>query len=298
MDSKLERFLKLVKFDSQNYSCFFDAKIVNVKVDNKNKSWEIYIKLKKMISLQTYLDLVDKSAKIKNVKKVNFYFLFEEDNNTFNEYFNYYFDLLKIKYPMLNGIKEEDIIIDNSKIVIKVLNKIEEDKVNSLKEELKVFLKSLGFFNIEIEPVVSEEVQKEVKEMFKSNEVIRIEEKKSSEVIFGNLIKSKPVSLKSIIAEVNDITLEVFVFGIEEKETNSGFTIFTLKVSDYSDSIYAKIFTKEKDVIEHLRKNIKVSSWYMMRGYVKHDNFANDLVFNGICHECSERKENYGIKRK
>ena len=25
---------------------------------------------------------------------------------------------------------------------------------------------------------------------------------------------------------------------------------------------------------------------------------SDDLVFNGICHECSERKENYGIKRK
>ena len=25
---------------------------------------------------------------------------------------------------------------------------------------------------------------------------------------------------------------------------------------------------------------------------------SDDLILNGICHECSERKENYGIKRK
>ncbi len=280
MDSKLERFLKLINFNQEYYSCFFDAKIVNVKVDNENKSWVIYIKLNKMFNLEIYKELIDKSSSIKDVKKVDLYFLFESDNNTFEEYFYYYFNILKDKYPMLNGVKESDILIENNKVIIKVLNKIEFDKINNLKNELLIFLQSLGFVDYMIVPEISEEIQNEVKEMFKSNEVIKIEEKKGSTTIIGNPIKSKHVQLKSIIAEINDVTLEVFVFGMEEKETSSGFTIFTLKISDYSDSILAKIFTKEKDIIESVRKNIKVSSWYKMRGYVKHDTFANDLVFN------------------
>ena len=47
MDSKLERFLKLIELNEENYSCFFDAKITNVKVSNENKSWTIYIRIKK-----------------------------------------------------------------------------------------------------------------------------------------------------------------------------------------------------------------------------------------------------------
>lgn len=280
MDSKLERFLKLIDFDEENYSCFFDAKITNVKVSLEHKSWSLYIKIGKMISIDLYKDLISKSKNIKNVKKVNFYFAFDDENGVFAEYFDYYFGLLREKYPMLNTIKNEDIIRDGNIININVLNKIEADKIDSLKDEIVVFLKSVGFFDISIESVISEELQSQVKELFKTNEVIKVEEKKSNEVIFGNLIKGKSVSLKSIIAEVNDVILEVFVFGVEEKETNSGFTIFTLKISDYSDSIYAKIFTKDKDVVNKIRKDIKVSSWYKMRGYVKHDNFANDLVFN------------------
>ena len=280
MDAKLERFLKLIELNEKNYSYFSNANITTVKVSNESKSWAIYIKIKEMIPLKIYEELIEKSEKIKNVKKVYFYFSFEEENNTFNEYFNYCFDTLKEKCPMLNGIKEKDIVRDKDKIIIKVLNKIEEDKVNNLKEDIKNFFKSLGFFNIDIEPVISEELQKEVKELFKSNEVIKIDDKKSNEVIFGNPIKAKPITLKSIIAEVNDVTLEVFVFGMEERETNSGFTIFSLKISDYSDSIYAKIFTKEKEIIEKIRTDIKISSWYKMRGYVKHDTYTNDLVFN------------------
>lgn len=280
MDSKLERFLKLIDFDEENYSCFFDAKITNVKVSLEHKSWSLYIKIGKMISIDLYKDLISKSKNIKNVKKVNFYFAFDDENGVFAEYFDYYFGLLREKYPMLNTIKNEDIIRDGNIININVLNKIEADKIDSLKDEIVMFLKSVGFFDISIESVISEDLQNKVKELFKTNEVIKVEEKKSNEVIFGNLIKGKSVSLKSIIAEVNDVILEVFVFGVEEKETNSGFTIFTLKISDYSDSIYAKIFTKDKDIVNKIRKDIKVSSWYKMRGYIKHDNFANDLVFN------------------
>lgn len=280
MDSKLERFLKLIDFDEENYSCFFDAKITNVKVSLEHKSWSLYIKIGKMISIDLYKDLISKSKNIKNVKKVNFYFAFDDENGVFAEYFDYYFGLLREKYPMLNTIKNEDIIRNGNIININVLNKIEADKIDSLKDEIVMFLKSVGFFDISIESVISEDLQNKVKELFKTNEVIKVEEKKSNEVIFGNLIKGNSISLKSIIAEVNDVILEVFVFGVEEKETNSGFTIFTLKISDYSDSIYAKIFTKDKDIVNKIRKDIKVSSWYKMRGYIKHDNFANDLVFN------------------
>ena len=95
MDSKLDRFLKLIEFDEENYSCFFNAKITNVKVSNEHKSWAIYIKIDKMIHLDVYKELVSKSEHIKNVKKVYFYFAFDDENDVFNEYFNYYFDLLR-----------------------------------------------------------------------------------------------------------------------------------------------------------------------------------------------------------
>ena len=95
MDAKLERFLKLIELNEENYSYFSNAKITTVKVSNESKSWAIYIKIKEMIPLKIYEELIEKSEKIKNVKKVYFYFSFEEENNTFNEYFNYCFDTLK-----------------------------------------------------------------------------------------------------------------------------------------------------------------------------------------------------------
>ena len=38
-------------------------------------------------------------------------------------------------------------------------------------------------------------------------------------------------NVKNIIAEMNDVTVEVFVFGSELKETASGFNIITYKIT-------------------------------------------------------------------
>ncbi len=79
---------------------------------------------------------------------------------------------------------------------------------------------------------------------------------------------------------MSDVVVEVFVFGVELKETNKGFNIITYKISDYTDSLFAKIFTKDKEITKTLMKRVTEGSWYKMRGYVKNDSFSGELVLN------------------
>ena len=52
---------------------------------------------------------------------------------------------------------------------------------------------------------------------------------------------SDPVSVQTITGEMNDVTIEGYIFGKELFEsTKSVFKIITLKVSDLSDSILLK----------------------------------------------------------
>lgn len=53
----------------------------------------------------------------------------------------------------------------------------------------------------------------------------------------------------------------------------------TFKISDNTDSIYAKIFTKDADLFKMLSKKMK-SGWFRINGYVKQDIYAKDLVLN------------------
>lgn len=279
MDNKLVRFLDKINLDKEYYDSFLNARVENVEVDNYNSTWTIYISIDKMISVDLFNLLCKKSSDLPLVKKV--YFAFKhEDKELLRDYTLYIFHTYQEKCPMLNAIKDEDILFNNDIINIEVSNISELNKLNDIKIKIKEFLNYMGFLGITINPEINECKSKEVQEMIKQKDIVEVIEKKESPTIFGNPINGKSTIIKNIITEVNDIIIDVYVFGMELKETNSGYNIITYKVSDDTDSIYAKIFTKDKDIVKTLNKRVVEGSWYRMKGYVKHDTYMNDLVFN------------------
>lgn len=281
MDSKLVRFFNKIGLSEEEYSCFLGAKLENVVVDNNDMSWSLYIRLDKMISLESFNLLCLKSESVKETRKI--YFIFKHDSMEYVlDYFWFIFSKYQSECPMLSGINKEDITFDGC-INISVSSKSELDKINTIKSKLTEFMSRMGYIHLNINVNVSLEKQKEVSDMLKQNDYKASEvnlEKKESPLIFGNEIKGKTFELKNIIAEMSDVVVEVFVFGVELKETAKGFNIITYKISDYTDSLFAKIFTKDKDITNKLMKRVTEGAWYKMRGYVKHDTFVGELVFN------------------
>lgn len=56
--------------------------------------------------------------------------------------------------------------------------------------------------------------------------------------------------------------------------------IITLKISDYSDSMYCKIFSKDEEESKKLIDNVKEGMWVRINGYSKYDSFSKDIVLN------------------
>ncbi len=281
MDSKLVRFFDKIGLEEEKYKEFEGAVLENVVVDTTEETWTLYVKLEKMISLSLFKEMCDKSSTIKGVKKV--YFCFKhEDYSLLKDYVMHIFNNYQEKCPMLLSIKEEDIIVEDKDIKIEVSNGIEENKINTIKPKMKEFLNNMGFLEINITAEINENKANEAKELLVQAEVKEeAVPKKENPLILGNPIKNnKALEIKNIIAEMNDVTLCAFVFGIEQKDTASGYTILTYKISDYTDSILARIFTKDQDIVKTLNKRIVEGAWYKLKGYVKHDTYMNDLVFN------------------
>ncbi len=282
MDHKLVRFFNKINLKEEKYKEFEGATLENVVVDTTEETWTLYIKLEKMISLSLFKEICEKSSTIKEVKKV--YFVFKhEDYSLLKDYVFHIFSNYQEKCPMLLSIKEEDIVLEEKNIKIEVSNAIEENKINSVKPKMKDFLNDMGFLEIAITTEINENKANEAKELLIQTEIKEEDAlpKKENPLIFGNPIKNiKGLEIKNIIAEMSDVTVCAFVFGIEVKDTASGYTIITYKISDYTDSILAKIFTKDGDIVKTLNKRITEGSWYKMKGYVKHDTYTGDLVFN------------------
>ena len=280
MDEKLERYFDKIEVDKDKRKEFLGAKLENVIVDTSDRSWNIYVKLDKMISTSLFEIICENSKVLKDVNKVNYFFK-HESMDLVNDYVLYIFHKYQEKCPMLMSIQDEDIKVEEKKIIVEVSNKAEEDKIKSLKDKMLLFMTRMGYLGMELIPTISEEKSKESKELLKSKDYVseKIERKESS-IIFGNEIKGKTIELKNIIAEMGDVTVNVFVFGVELKETASGYNIISYKISDYTDSLFATIFTKDKELAKMLMKRVVEGSWYKMNGYVKHDNYKGELVLN------------------
>ena len=110
----------------------------------------------------------------------------------------------------------------------------------------------------------------------------KIETVLDERVVLGKVIDDEIININDIVGENEDIAIEGEIFGVEGFESvKSDFKIITLKVTDYSSSIYAKVFTRSKEEYQKYLSIFKEGTWFKFYGYTKYDQFSRgDLVFN------------------
>ena len=101
-------------------------------------------------------------------------------------------------------------------------------------------------------------------------------------VVFGKVINDEVENIDSIVGENENICIEAEIFGIDSfVSSKSEYKVITLKVTDYTSSIYVKVFTTSKDDFEKYLSIFKKGVWFKFLGYTKYDSFSRgDLVFN------------------
>ena len=299
MDSKLERFLNAINFKKEYYNYFEDASVKEVLLNKKINKMTLVLKLEKKLPIDIFSYLCDTSLNLEGASKVRFRFI-SEDKSYFNEYFNYYFDILVANCPMLVCIDRDKIIIEDENITFNVLNKVEENKINSLKTKIISFLTDMGYENVEVNVLINEEERKKFHEKIKSE--VPKEEFKKDKLIKGRSIIGEASLIKNLITNENNVIIIGEVFGVDARTTPSGWNILTIKITDYSDSIMSNLFTKDKSEFDNLQSNIKVGKWYKFRGNIKFNTRSNDYEYgiNDIeeyDHEQTKIEDNEEVKR-
>src|SRR5690606_18680305 len=92
---------------------------------------------------------------------------------------------------------------------------------------------------------------------------------------------------EEIVDEERRIALEGYIFDAETRELRSGRTLLTFKLTDYTDSILIKMFSRDKEDAELLNR-VKKGMWVRVRGSVQNDTFVRDLVM--IANDINEIK--------
>ncbi|MDD2489686.1 MAG: PolC-type DNA polymerase III [Bacilli bacterium] len=282
MQDKLKLLLEKIKLEQEYYSFFNGAKIEKLVINDKKKEWIFIINIKDTLPVTIYNHINDlMRQEFNNLNYININYQVENINYEFlNEYYINIINQSNIK--SLNNFVDR-YIKTNDHIILEVLNKIEYDKLGKYKEKIENGLKQAGF-DKELKIIINEEKREKVKNEIKEETVIKVNKKqvKNNPIIYGNEIKARKImAINDIISELDNVVIEGYIFGLNFFESNkNNYKIITIKISDNTDSIFAKIFTQNQDEYNRLSNDLKEGNWYRFRGYVKNDRYARDLVIN------------------
>jgi len=95
-------------------------------------------------------------------------------------------------------------------------------------------------------------------------------------LMIGYPIKEDPVPIQQIQDEERRIVVQGMVFGAELKELRSGRHLLTFHVTDYTDSLTVKVFSRDKEDVKMLEA-VQDGMWVKVRGAVQHDTFMREL---------------------
>ena len=306
MDTKLESILKKINYKNDYFVEFIDAKVDRVNANGSKL--DIVIHNKTNLTTEAYNELEKSFKDFFNIEEIYLYIIVDEIDNDklLNEYKNI-IGLLKKEKSLLE-IFEDSLAFEEEKYLIKVAHEFEKATIEKYIPRITEYLEKRGF-DIDIDVVLSLEERENIKNTINNDleikipttKVIKQEEKAPTKTNFtnfgkpkyekkevnedtikGRVIKDDAVSIKTIVGEEESVTIEGEVFGTEEFEPSSkAFKILTIKLTDYSDSIYCKIFSRDEEEFASLKKNCKTGAWLKIRGSTKLDKYAgNEIVLN------------------
>ena len=301
MEDKIKILFKQLNLSDSLQEKLNELKLEKVKVNEKDGSWTFVLNSPDILDIEDYKVLEEQAVTAFNkVKKVYFEIVPKHaDKNKLEEYYNYALKKLH------NIISFSDIYsnrLDINSLTIEAVNTEEEKQLNDLLPKLKYLLNLYGF-SIDLSVylntnsnTVSSAIEKELsdarntkieipQEIVTNNSYNKYpkrrpkieDDKENPKVAVGRLIEDEPRQIKNIIGEMENVTVEGYVFAMDFFESSKNdFRIITLKITDYTDSIYCKVFCKGDEQYEERKKALKEKKWYIIRGNVKKDQYSNN----------------------
>ena len=301
MNDKIKILLDKINIDESSYQYFFDAVLTKIKVNTKKDSWIIFIEKDNLPPIEVYEELENKKNLLdENASKIDIVYTINNQNlEDYKNYFQYILKNLK-KELHVQELYKNCMQIENDFLVLVADSEVEKENLEKALPKITKFYKKIGYnFNIEVilqkENHILEDIQNELKNTKapketpkKEREIIEENPKKKyrrpskdPNGVIGVEIKESPIKIKTIIGEADDVVIEGKVFGVDIFESaKTDFKIITLKVTDFSDSIYCKVFERDEEEFKRLKKELQEGSWYKIKGICKNDPYSKELVIN------------------
>lgn len=101
------------------------------------------------------------------------------------------------------------------------------------------------------------------------------------DVIYGKDFDDEPIAIEKIAGEMGEVTIRCRVMTLETREIRNEKTIIIMSVTDFTDSIVLKIFTRN-DQLPELMAGISKGAFLKIKGVTTIDKFDSELTIGSI----------------
>ncbi|MBP3878488.1 MAG: PolC-type DNA polymerase III [Lachnospiraceae bacterium] len=109
---------------------------------------------------------------------------------------------------------------------------------------------------------------------------------KDPNVIYGRSFEDEPEAIETLGDDPREVTVRGEVFGTDMRETRSGRIIFTVALTDYTDSVRFKLWFDKEDLAEY-EAAFKKGNCFVLKGYMDLDPFDHEMLIKSV----------YGIRK-
>ncbi|MFC4712446.1 PolC-type DNA polymerase III [Planococcus dechangensis] len=288
-----------------NMPYFEDAELTRMTVHKKERSWRFLVKVKHVLPLELFIQLRERlQAKFSSIAAVQLHIETDAklaEGEQVGAYWRQVVDeLADMAPPLRERLLSQAPDWNGSKLIVDCCHEHEMMALKSkYTEKLSAVYRQFGFPPFSIDFQLSAEDQQAAHEAFMVER--KVEEEAMAKKAVADMKKRetdrkengapsgpfqmgtgiKPdeniVEIRSIVDEERRVTIEGFVFDAEVRELRSGRSLLTVKITDYTDSILVKMFSRDKEDAE-LMAQAKKGMWLKARGSIQTDTFVRDLV--------------------
>ncbi len=154
-------------------------------------------------------------------------------------------------------------------------------KISFLTESLKKEQALKQNISLEEKEKKKKENPSEKKETYSKNKNISVRRSDNPEVLYGRDFDDEPITLDQVVEEMGEVTFRGKILSREEREIRGERTIITLTITDFTDSIHVKMFTKN-EMLEGLKGCLNAGDFVKVKGLTALDRFDHELTVSSV----------------
>ena len=104
---------------------------------------------------------------------------------------------------------------------------------------------------------------------------------KDPNVILGRGFEEPPIPMETLGEEPREVVVRGEVFQVEERELKTGKNIFTVALTDYTDSIRMKLWVKPEELAIY-REIFKKGRWFVVKGRMDFDHYEKEVMISSV----------------